>query len=535
MKHRAMKCRIAPCGVRRAVLTVSAALLLTAIVCLAQPAPVGSPFPIDPDPDGPQGAPAIAVAGDGRFAVAWPELGSPKRILARTFSAAGQATSSNLLVAEGSHGLVGADRGAANTFIVVWRHPSPAYGTFARRYDFEGQALDDSLDIYPYSTSYFCSDSAGRFVVVWSEYMSGAPPSGYIWGRRFNAGGELLFENVLAIANDSVPRLARPSCAEDGGFIVSWISYDYISGPDYRELFVRRIDASGDSVGGDKTVNTGEVANDGAAIVMSREGRWVAIWQDATERRPVARFYDEADQPLGPPQSLVEPLAPLPDGSRSFAALYHDVDQTFTLLWTLPLAAAAPQEEDALFAVLAQRFDTAGQPRGEVFQVLRTADTSSRRREPGVNFAAAADEHGNFVLTWAATVKGQLSAQRFNAADPGALVFSRPRLAVGEAGPEALVTVRRVDGSAGAISVDYTTIDGTALADADFEPSSGTLTFDDQDSQAQTLQVPILDDDAEEALETLVVALAEPTGGAELGSPHQTTVEIRDDEAAPPL
>ncbi|MCP4664411.1 MAG: hypothetical protein GY856_54200, partial [bacterium] len=519
---------------RRAVLTVSAALLLTAIVCLAQPAPVGSPFPIDT-----RGL--IADAADGRYAVAWKQSGATDKIFARTFRATGEATSPKILVAEGPDlSLRAADAEVGGSaFIVTWREGPEPSRAFTRRYDFDGLSLGSPGEIDPACAhSRRCSDSAGRFVVVWQSYESDNPPISYLSGRRCDADGQPDSEVWdLAYPYDPRPRHGPTTCTPDGNFLVSWIGYNYRGGPNYRELYVQRFDASGDSLGRSKTVSTGEVADDGAAIAMSPEGRWAAIWHDPAAEQVVTRFYDEDGQSLGPPMALAEPFAPRSGESRGFAALYHAAERTFTLLWTLPITAAAPQDEDALFAVLGQRFDTAGRPRGPVFQPLWTADhdASARRHKPGFSMAAAGDERGNFVLRWASLHQEQLLAQRFNATHPGSLVFSRPRLVAGEAGTEAVLTVRRIDGNAGAVSVDYTTIDGTALADADFEPSSGRLTFDDQDSQAQTLPVPILDDDAEEALETLVVTLAEPTGGAELGSPHQTAVEIRDDDATPPL
>ena len=66
-----------------------------------------------------------------------------------------------------------------------------------------------------------------------------------------------------------------------------------------------------------------------------------------------------------------------------------------------------------------------------------------------------------------------------------------------------LVTVTRVAGSSGRVSVDYTTVDGTtnnlvsgdvpALAGQDYTSVSGTLIFDDYE-MSKTIVIPIIDD-----------------------------------------
>ena len=56
------------------------------------------------------------------------------------------------------------------------------------------------------------------------------------------------------------------------------------------------------------------------------------------------------------------------------------------------------------------------------------------------------------------------------------------------------------------VTVDWTTADGTAIAGQDYEATTGTLTFSALET-AQTIRVPIIDDDLDEAAETFTVAL----------------------------
>ena len=55
------------------------------------------------------------------------------------------------------------------------------------------------------------------------------------------------------------------------------------------------------------------------------------------------------------------------------------------------------------------------------------------------------------------------------------------------------VTVLRTGGTAGNLTVDYATADGTAIAGQDYTSTSGTLTFSAGET-SKTIQIPILDD-----------------------------------------
>src|SRR5205085_1842316 len=61
------------------------------------------------------------------------------------------------------------------------------------------------------------------------------------------------------------------------------------------------------------------------------------------------------------------------------------------------------------------------------------------------------------------------------------------------------------------VTVDYTTLAGSAADDLDFTPVFGTLTFQPGETSMQ-VDVPILDDDAIENEETFTVVLSSPQG-----------------------
>ena len=116
-------------------------------------------------------------------------------------------------------------------------------------------------------------------------------------------------------------------------------------------------------------------------------------------------------------------------------------------------------------------------------------------------------------------------------ADPGTLQFSAGTYTVGEGDGSFLVTVTRTGGSAGAVSVDYATSDGSATAGSDYTAASGTLEFA-AGQVANTFAVPILDDLLAESDETINLALSSPTGGAALGLVTSAVLSIVDNDSA---
>lgn len=116
----------------------------------------------------------------------------------------------------------------------------------------------------------------------------------------------------------------------------------------------------------------------------------------------------------------------------------------------------------------------------------------------------------------------------------GVLQFSEASYSAQEDGVNAVITVDRVNGSIGEISVDYASVDGTALASEDYQPISGTLTFADGDTASQTLTVPIVDDLVYEGDETFTLELNNIQGLGAIGSPGITEVTITEDDPVPP-
>ncbi len=116
----------------------------------------------------------------------------------------------------------------------------------------------------------------------------------------------------------------------------------------------------------------------------------------------------------------------------------------------------------------------------------------------------------------------------------GSLQFGAGTYSAGENAGKVTITVNRVGGSAGAVSVQYATANGSATAGSDYTAASGTLTWADGDTAPKTFTVALTDDTAVEGDETSNLTLAGPTGGAVLASPATAVLTVADNDVLPP-
>jgi VCBS repeat-containing protein len=114
--------------------------------------------------------------------------------------------------------------------------------------------------------------------------------------------------------------------------------------------------------------------------------------------------------------------------------------------------------------------------------------------------------------------------------DIGAFRFSASSYSVNEGGGSSTITVVRTGGSAEAVTVGYTTRNGTATAGADYTTTGGILRFAAGET-SKTFSVAIIDDAAVEGNEFLNLELSAPTGGASLGSPASAILTILDNDS----
>jgi len=111
----------------------------------------------------------------------------------------------------------------------------------------------------------------------------------------------------------------------------------------------------------------------------------------------------------------------------------------------------------------------------------------------------------------------------------GSVQFGLAGYTVDEAGGSATITATRSGGSAGPVTVDYLTANGSAQAGSDYTAAAGTLTFG-PGVLSQSFVVPIANDGSVEGPETVDLTLANPTNRLKLGARKTAVLTITDDE-----
>ncbi len=104
---------------------------------------------------------------------------------------------------------------------------------------------------------------------------------------------------------------------------------------------------------------------------------------------------------------------------------------------------------------------------------------------------------------------------------------------VNENAGTATIDVRGLGNIADAVSVNYATSNGTAMAGSDYTATSGTLTFMPGDPISKSFTIPIIDNALNEPDETVNLTLSNPTGGSMLGVPNTAILTIIDNDPDP--
>jgi hypothetical protein len=115
---------------------------------------------------------------------------------------------------------------------------------------------------------------------------------------------------------------------------------------------------------------------------------------------------------------------------------------------------------------------------------------------------------------------------------PGSLQFTATGYSAAESAGSVVLTVSRVGATPGvgngAVSVNYATADGSAIAGLDYVSSSGNLFWAAGDTSNKTITVPLINDGVNENSEAFTVTLSGPSGaaGVYLGFPSSVPVLI---------
>jgi hypothetical protein len=287
-------------------------------------------------------------------------------------------------------------------FVVVWSgDDGSANGIFGRRFDSTGTPLAGEFQVNTFTTGWqeqpvVAIDGAGNFVVVWEDEYGEDGDGGGIFARRYDStgaplGGEFQV-NTYTTGGQFAPDVAIGAA---GAFVVAWYSFAPQDGSD-GGVFGRRFDAAGSPLGGEFQINTNttglqccpSVARDGT-------GRFVVTWTDhgpfLGEREVFAQRFDAAGLQLGGEFQVDQSTT----GYQQAASVATDASGGFTVVWM-----SGDLDGDGVFA---RRYDSAGLPLGDEFQV-NTYTTGALFAPDGLSLPdVAIDGSGRMVVTWRRT------------------------------------------------------------------------------------------------------------------------------------
>ena len=112
----------------------------------------------------------------------------------------------------------------------------------------------------------------------------------------------------------------------------------------------------------------------------------------------------------------------------------------------------------------------------------------------------------------------------------GKLQFKSGAYTVPETADSVVVTVDRIEGTIGEVTMEYSTVSGTAIGGEDYISDTGTLTFADG-VDSQTITILLIDDTEPESDQTFTVLLSNVAGNAALGDIASTEVTIAANDA----
>ena len=282
------------------------------------PVPLGGEIPAAASSVGGQSAPAVAVAPDGGFLLAWKDdLDTPATVHGRLYDAAGNP------------------RGGAL--------PLSAPGTLA-------------------GNPRAAADPSGRFLAVWSNAQG-------IAGRLFGAGTLPAGPEILLAPGAF---LASPDVISDpaGGFLLSWEDQG-AHGVD-RTIHVQRFDLRL-TPGTQALIAAPGLVGAPPRLAALAPGGYAVTWSSAnpTLDTPNADLWAERLDPALAPVGSPFPIARAQGGTGAGVPVAY-ADGGFAYLWS---AGVFPTDEND--GLLAQRFDADGAPAGEAVSFHRGAGNAA--------------------------------------------------------------------------------------------------------------------------------------------------------------
>ena len=382
---------------------------------------VGPEFQVNAYTFSDQESPSVAVDGSGDFVVAWrswAQDGSSYGIFARRFDSSGVPQGLEFQVntyTTGSQSRPSVTTDWVGNFVVVWEsYDGSYYGGFGQQFDRAGVPRDTEFRVNTYTEDYqsypsVAAVASGGFVVVWQSYDQDGSDYG-IFGQRFDSAGvpqgSEFQVNIHTTNSQRWPSLAVDAA---GNIVVAWQSFGQDGS--LGGIFARRFDGAGVPQGSEFQVNTYTTDQQYYPWVAAEPaGNFVVVWQSYGQDGSGHGIFGQRFDSAGVPQGSEFQVNTYTTISQGFPSVAMDASGDFVVVWE------SWGQDGSEGGIFGRRFDSAGIPQGDEFQV--NTYTTGLQDRPSI----ALDAGGDFVVAW--TSHGQdgshygIFGQRFYGRSP---------------------------------------------------------------------------------------------------------------------
>jgi hypothetical protein len=281
---------------------------------------------------------------------------------------------------------------SAGNFVVVWSNFHPGrLETRGERFSASGAPIGAEFQVSSYTSAYdiFPSaaiDAAGNFVVVWSRVLlgsGGSQSNGGVQGQRFDANGAKLggeFQVNTGTTFYGVVTHASVASDPGGNFVVTWTNSD----GDFVGAAAQLFSASGARVGGEFEVNTYTTGIQGLpTVAMDATGNFVITWSqyEGANQRIMGQRFDPNGTRLGGEFQINTYTTSL------YSRIAMKADGSFVVVWEEVLGPSSSE-------VRGRTFGATGAALGPEF--VATSFTTGDLRPPSVGM----DNTGGFTVVW---------------------------------------------------------------------------------------------------------------------------------------
>ena len=338
----------------------------------------------------------VADALDGRFAVVWSNhdnvqewtggLNQPV-VMLQHFNINGVPTTAQVVVP--SSGDPWSDEPAISmawdgTFVVAWKGVGGGpddigdVGIQIRMYDANAVPLGDHYHANALEDAYYYTPeiaikpgmSDKSFVVVWAEYiMNQSNLNRQIFAQRFNGSGVKVGATNFQVNtySTSVYTASYPDVdmADDGRFVVVWQGYSDES--DYG-VFGRRFDANGNAQGSDFQVNTTWVnMQERPRVAVAPNGNFVVVWQSYGTDGSGYGVYGQRYNAAGVKQGGEFLVNQHTQNYQNYPDVACDRSGNFTVIWQSYNNPDDPITQD--YGIIARQYYANGTPASDEYVV----------------------------------------------------------------------------------------------------------------------------------------------------------------------